>query len=176
MKKQFWIKFAVMLFITVGCLVIDLVTKYVFDAQLSDGREIEIIPYLFNFRLVHNMGAAWGMLAGKQIFLIFLSVTFLIIFVFYYIKEENKSWLLNITFGFLFAGCLGNLFDRIFLGYVRDFIQFAFWKSFPVFNFADAFLTIGVVLFVINIINILIKNSKKTQKNQKNHEKEGKND
>lgn len=175
-KKQFWLRFGVMMAIIVACLVVDLVTKYVFDAKLADDQEIVVIPYLFNFRLVHNLGAAWGMLAGKQVFLIGLSVIFLAIFIFYYIKEQNKTWLLNVTFGFLIAGCLGNLYDRLFLGYVRDFIQFVFWESFPVFNFADAFLTIGVVLFIIYIFIYLAKNNKKTQKNDKKIEKEGKND
>ncbi len=160
MKKKFWIRFSVMMAISVGILVLDLVTKYVFDASLSDGNTISVIPYLFNFKLVHNYGAAWGMLAGKQVFLIVLTLVFLAIFVFYYIKEKNKTWLLNITFGFLFAGCLGNLYDRLVLGYVRDFIQFDFWKSFPIFNFADVALTVGVVLFLVYLLVTYLKNKK----------------
>lgn len=162
-KKKFWIRFSVMMAIIVAILVLDLVTKYIFDAQLADGSTIAVIPYLFNFKLVHNYGAAWGMLAGKQVFLIVLTLIFLGIFIFYYIKEKNKTWLLNITFGFLFAGCLGNLYDRLFLGYVRDFIQFDFWKSFPIFNFADVALTVGVVLFLVYLLVYFLK-SKKAQK------------
>ncbi|MGN1200932.1 MAG: signal peptidase II [Candidatus Caccovivens sp.] len=163
MKKDFWIKFSVMMSIFVSILVLDLVTKYVFDAQLADGSVITVIPYLFNFKLVHNYGAAWGMLAGKQVFLIVLTLIFLGIFIVYYIKEQNKTWLLNITFGFLFAGCFGNLYDRLFFGYVRDFIQFDFWKSFPVFNFADVALTVGVVLFLVYLLIYFLKN-RKTEK------------
>lgn len=158
-KKQFWIRFAVMCAVIVAVLVLDLVTKYVFDATLTD--TVSIIPGLFNFKMVHNYGAAWGMLAGKQVFLIVLSFVFLAIFVFYYIKEKNKTWLLNITFGFLIAGCFGNLYDRLVFGYVRDFIQFDFWKSFPVFNFADVALCVGVVLFVIYLIVYFVKANKK---------------
>lgn len=161
MNKKFWIRFSVMIAIFVAILVLDLVTKYVFDAMLADGNEIKIIPYLFNFKLVHNFGAAWGMMAGKQVFLIALSLIFIIIFVVYYIKEKNKTWLLNVTFGFLFAGCVGNLFDRLIFGYVRDFIQFDFWKSFPIFNFADVALCVGVVLFIIYLILYYVKNKKK---------------
>lgn len=143
MKKKDWIKFSVMMAIIVAILVVDLVTKYVFDAKLAGGESVTVIPYLFNFRIVHNYGAAWGMLAGKQVFLIVLTFIFLGIFIFYYIKEKNKSWLLNVTFGFLFAGCLGNLYDRLIFGYVRDMIEFDFWKSFPIFNFADVALSVG---------------------------------
>lgn len=160
MKKQFWIKFSVMLGIIVAILVVDLVTKYVFDARLADGESIKVIPGLFNFKLVHNVGAAWGILAGRQVFLIAISLVFLAIFIFYYTKEKNKTWLLNVTMGFLIGGCIGNLFDRIFIGYVRDFIQFAFWQSFPIFNFADAFLCIGVVLFVIYLVLYYVKGRK----------------
>ena len=152
MKKKDWIKFSVMMAIIVAILVVDLVTKYVFDAKLAGGESVTVIPYLFNFRIVHNYGAAWGMLAGKQVFLIVLTFIFLGIFIFYYIKEKNKSWLLNVTFGFLFAGCLGNLYDRLIFGYVRDMIEFDFWKSFPIFNFADVALSVGVVLLVVYLI------------------------
>ena len=176
MKKKLWIKIGVLLSVIIGILILDLMTKYVFDATLSDGRTVTVIPYLFNFRLTHNLGAAWGMLAGKQLFLIALSVIFLAIFIYYYVKEENKSWLLTITFAFLIGGCLGNLYDRIFIGYVRDFIQFDFWKSFPIFNFADTFLTIGIVMFVIYLILYFVKNHKKGEKKPEKTEKEDKND
>ena len=139
MNKKFWIKFSVMLAIVTAILVLDLVTKYVLDAQLSFSESVTVIPYVINFKLVHNIGAAWG-------------IFFLAIFIAYYCKEKNKTWFLNITFGFLIGGCIGNLFDRIFIGYVRDFIQFAFWQSFPVFNFADVALTLGVVMFIIYLI------------------------
>lgn len=161
MKKKTVIKMCVMFAIIAVVLALDLVTKYVFDDLLSDGRTITVIPYLFNFKLVHNYGAAWGLMAGKQVFLIALSIVFMAIFIFYYIKEPNKTWLLNVTFGFLFAGCLGNLYDRMVFGYVRDFIQFDFWQSFPIFNFADVALFVGVVMFIIYLIIYFIKNRKK---------------
>ena len=160
MKKKDWIKFSVMMAIIVAILVVDLVTKYVFDAKLAGGESVTVIPYLFNLRIVHNYGAAWGMLAGKQVFLIVLTFIFLGIFIFYYIKEKNKSWLLNVTFGFLFAGCLGNLYDRLIFGYVRDMIEFDFWKSFPIFNFADVALSVGVVLLVVYLIIYFVKETK----------------
>lgn len=164
MKKKDWLKFGIMMAIIVAFLVLDLVTKYVFDAKLAGGEAVTVIPHLFNFRIVHNYGAAWGMLAGKQVFLVVLTFVFLAIFIVYYIKEKNKTWLLNITFGFLFAGCLGNLYDRLVFGYVRDMIEFDFWKSFPIFNFADVALSVGVVLLVVYLIVYFVKDHKSKQK------------
>ena len=77
--------------------------------------------------------------------------------------EKKKSWLFIVTFAFLFAGCLGNLYDRIVFGYVRDFIQFAFWQSFPIFNFADTFLTIGIIMFIIYLLIPLFKKQGKNK-------------
>ena len=77
---------------------------------------------------------------------------------------------MNVTFGFLIAGCVGNLFDRLVFGYVRDFIQFDFWKTFPVFNFADVALVFGVVMFLIYLITYFTKQSKKQKVEDKNEE------
>ena len=155
----------------VALLALDLVTKYVFDATLPYGETKTIIPYLFNFQLSYNDGAAWGMMAGKQVFLIVLTFVFIAIFVWYYIKEKNKSWLFNFAFAFLMAGCVGNLYDRLVFGYVRDFIQFDFWQSFPIFNFADAILCIGFVLFVIYFIVYFAKSSKNKQNKDSKYDK-----
>lgn len=174
MKKQKIAKICVMFAIMAVILTLDLVTKYIFDSTLSDGNSLSIIPHLFNFKLVHNYGAAWGIMSGKQVFLIALSFVFMAIFIFYYIKEPNKTWLLHITFGFLFAGCLGNLYDRLFLGYVRDFIQFDFWKSFPIFNFADVSLCVGVVLFVIYLIIYMVRTKKEQKQNPSDSKKDEK--
>ncbi len=172
MKKKNLVKMLVMFAVIAVILTLDLVTKYVFDDLLANGETVTVIPFLFNFKLVHNYGAAWGLLAGKQVFLIVLSIVFMAIFIFYYIKEPNKSWLLNITFGFLFAGCLGNLYDRLVFGYVRDFIQFDFWQSFPIFNFADVALCIGVVLFIIYLIIYFVKTRKKEKVKEDKNEKD----
>lgn len=172
MKKKNLVKMLVMFAVIAVILTLDLVTKYVFDDLLANGETVTVIPFLFNFKLVHNYGAAWGLLAGKQVFLIVLSIVFMAIFIFYYIKEPNKSWLLNITFGFLFAGCLGNLYDRLVFGYVRDFIQFDFWQSFPIFNFADVALCIGVVLFIIYLIIYFVKTRKKEKVKENKNEKD----
>lgn len=163
MNKSLRNKFIVMSVLIVVILVLDLVTKYVIDGMYEEGTGVSAIPGLFNIISVHNYGAAWGIFEGSQVMLIIMSLIFLGIFIWYFIVEKKKSWLLIVTFAFLFAGCLGNLYDRIVFGYVRDFIQFAFWQSFPIFNFADTFLTIGVIMFIIYLLIPLFKKQGKNK-------------
>ena len=90
---------------------------------------------------VKNYGAAFGILHGYTTFLIIVSLVVLVICFYYYYKNKN----LKISLSFILAGTLGNLIDRIFLGYVRDFIDLNF---FPVFNLADMFNVVGVILII----------------------------
>ena len=163
MTKSLRNKFIVMSVLIVVILVLDLVTKYIIDGMYEEGTGVSAIPGLFNIISVHNYGAAWGIFEGSQVMLIIMSLIFLGIFIWYFIVEKKKSWLLIVTFAFLFAGCLGNLYDRIVFGYVRDFIQFAFWQSFPIFNFADTFLTIGIIMFIIYLLIPLFKKQGKNK-------------
>ncbi len=161
MKKSLINKIIVLSVIIVAILALDLTTKYVFDAMFEEGTGKSL--GIFNLIIVHNHGAAWGIFSGNQVGLVILSLVFLGIFIWFYVVDKKKSWLLTITFAFLCAGCIGNLFDRLVFGYVRDFIQFAFWQSFPVFNFADVFLTFGVVLFAVYLIIYACKKEKKAE-------------
>ena len=149
MSKSLRNKIIVLVVLSVAILALDLITKYVICGMFAENEGITAIPYLFNIIVVHNEGAAWGILSGNQIGLIILSVLLFAFLIWYFVKEKKKSWLLVVSMAFIYGGCIGNLFDRIVFGYVRDFIQFAFWQSFPIFNFADVFLTVGVILFAI---------------------------
>lgn len=160
MSKSLRNKIIVLVVLSVAILALDLITKYVICGMFAENEGITAIPYLFNIIVVHNEGAAWGILSGNQIGLIILSVLLFAFLIWYFVKEKKKSWLLVISMAFIYGGCIGNLFDRIVFGYVRDFIQFAFWQSFPIFNFADVFLTVGVILFAIYLIIFLVKKEK----------------
>ena len=160
MSKSLRNKIIVLVVLSVAILALDLITKYVICGMFAENEGITAIPYLFNIIVVHNEGAAWGILSGNQIGLIILSILLFAFLVWYFVKEKKKSWLLVVSMAFIYGGCVGNLFDRIVFGYVRDFIQFAFWQSFPIFNFADVFLTVGVILFAIYLIIFLVKKEK----------------
>ena len=116
-------------FAAAATLVLDQLTKFLFDnAGLA----------------AHNTGSAFGLKFGITI-PIFLS--FIAIFVIvYYQKQILKNKALAIFSAMILGGVVGNLADRIFLGYVRDFINLRIW---PAFNVADAGLTIGVIGIII---------------------------
>lgn len=102
---------------------------------------------LLNIRQIKNTGAAFGILKDYRFLLIFISIIVMIIAFYYIINIKNKYALYGLSF--ILGGTIGNLIDRIFLGYVRDFIDFGFW---PAFNIADSFITIGGVILVYLLI------------------------
>ena len=138
-----WIK---IILTTILVLVIDLVTKrFLFKIDYFN-----LIPNVISVAgHVENTGAAWGILSGNTIGLIFVSIVMIIaLFVFnHFVKSKNTFYCLG--FGFVIGGAVGNLFDRVAFNYVRDFIFLDFWPTFPVFNIADSFITVAVFLVII---------------------------
>lgn len=120
------------------------------------GKGIEIIKNFFYIMKVENTGGAWGIFSGNVVFLALISL-FVTIMLFSFIKNEEKEKELNklsITYyGLLFSGIIGNLIDRIFNGYVIDFLNFyIFGYDYPVFNIADIFIVVGVILMIIDVL------------------------
>ena len=143
MKK----KYITILIIFITFLAVDLITKSTFV-----GADYVVIPHLFNFHYTQNTGAGFSILAGKTWLLILISVVMIIAIILYDFFAKRTNTLYNISFALILTGAIGNLVDRIFLGYVRDFIQFDFWQNFPIFNVADICLTFGVIFFIIFIL------------------------
>lgn len=127
-------------------LLLDRVTKRLTLAFLP-GADIELLPYL-HLNYVQNTGAAFGMLQNGNV--LFIVVALLIIG--YILKNWKELCACGplVKWGLLFilSGALGNLYDRITLGFVVDFIDLRVW---PVFNVADSFITIGGVLLALSI-------------------------
>ncbi len=114
---------------------------------------IPIIPNILSLTYAKNYGIAFSMLKEKRIIIIAISIL-LISFLIYvlkkdYISKNKDTCLVNIAFGILFGGILGNLFDRIVRGFVIDYINVSF---FSIFNLADIAITFGVVLLIIDNI------------------------
>ncbi len=128
-------------------LIGDLLTKF-----LIKNKNIIIINNFLTFTYTKNTGAAWSLLAGRRFFLIIISVLFLGLIIYYSFKFKNNKRN-NIAFGLIIGGLLGNLFDRIFYGYVRDFISLKFGNYYyPIFNVADIAIVISIILIIIAII------------------------
>ena len=125
--------------------------KFLMENLLLHGR-IEIIPSFFSLTWVKNTGAAWSFFENQTFFLIVIS--FLCLIFLTVIKNTIKDGTLKFwAISLLYAGILGNLIDRIFFGYVKDYLSFTlFHYSFPVFNLADTFIVLGAFLFVITVL------------------------
>lgn len=159
-KKKWWL-YIVELAVIAIILVADLLTKKHFWA-ISEYREL--IPGLFNLSHVQNDGGGFGLFAGKTTALVVITFIVIVGIGIYLVLSLKETEWLRISLVFIFAGGIGNNVDRIKFGYVRDFIQFAFWEDFPLFNIADSFITIGMFMLIGVLIAILVQEGKKNQK------------
>lgn len=128
----------------------DQITKYLAMTKL-EGIEVTFIPKVIDFVYVKNNGAAFNMLSGKVLLLSLISLAFVIgvIFYMFYKKPQNKVYRLSVML--LFAGAIGNMIDRIFRGFVVDFIKTTFIE-FPVFNIADISIVCGAILLMVYVL------------------------
>jgi signal peptidase II len=134
-----------MIIIIILIIGLDQLTKFILNNNLVLNFPYPVIKGFFYLTLVHNKGAAFGILKN-QLFLFISSSIFAIILIYFNLKKsgnKKKLSLNDLALGLILSGAVGNLIDRLFLGYVVDFLDFRVW---PVFNVADSAITIGAVL------------------------------
>ena len=136
-------------------LLIDQVSKAIISSKLSLGQSIPIIRRVWHITSVRNTGAAFGLFKNSTYFFIAVSILAIIIIGTVLIKSIRNKGLLNIGLILIMSGALGNLIDRVRLGYVVDFIDLRVW---PVFNIADSAITIGTILLIFSFIKPNPKN------------------
>ena len=144
---------------------LDQLTKYLVVANMELHQSIAVIPGIFNFTYVQNDGAAFGMLDDQRwIFLVLSTVAIIGILGFMFWKKPQDKLLLS-ALTLVVSGGIGNMIDRIALGYVIDFIDFCafpeIWKW--VFNVADSFVCIGAGIMILWLILDMIRDYKKEQ-------------
>ena len=128
-------------------VAIDLISKYYIQSIMTLGDSTMIIKDFFYLTFVHNYGAAWGMLSGKMELFFVITIVVLVVIGYILFTTDHKKTLLRIALVVILGGTLGNFYDRVVFGYVRDFLNFyPLGYDFPVFNVADSALTIGYVL------------------------------
>lgn len=166
-----------LLFYIIGIAVLtelDQITKVLAESKLMGKPDFKVIGDAFVFSYLRNEGAAWGMLSGKiNLFLIFTAIVVLLVtYVIINLPVTKKYVPLLITCTLLVSGAAGNFIDRVRFGYVRDFIYFKL-INFPVFNVADCYVTVSVVLLIILILFVykeddfnFLKISKKGDNNE----------
>ncbi len=131
--------------------VIDQMIKILIRANLKMFQEKVVIPHFLSLYYMENKGAAFGIFKNSSILLILVALICLVFLISMVHKEKEFSFWSFSGFSLLIGGILGNLCDRFFCGGVTDYLAFMlFHHQFPVFNFADMTITIGVVLFLIS--------------------------
>lgn len=144
-------------------VVIDQVIKYFVSAYLQPIGSVNVIDNLFSLTYVENKGVAFGMFSGMHWLFIALTSVLLAIIIFYMFKKRPKGRFFYICAALIIGGGVGNLIDRIFYGYVIDYISLSFFP--PVCNFADYCITTGTILIVIYLLFLsdILDSSKKAK-------------
>ena len=128
-------------------ILIDQFTKFLIKTNFQLGQSFPLIKNIFHLTYLHNFGAGFGILQQQKWILIFISLIVIGAIFYYFDRIKEKEIFLQVIIGFILGGTIGNLIDRIvYNGYVIDFLDFRIW---PVFNFADSFVTIGVIGLII---------------------------
>ena len=151
-------------------LIIDQLIKFIISHTLKLYQSIPIIKNFFSITYVQNTGAAFSILEDNTSFLIIISVIFIILLDRYIKKEESYNIITSISLGMLMGGIFGNLLDRIIYHSVIDFLDFnIFSYSFPIFNFADICITVGIFIYAIALF--LEKDDNNDRRNIKGNNK-----
>ena len=132
-------------------IIADFVVKRHILASYRVGEVFGGIPGICDFIYVQNTGAAFSMLSNGTVILSIISIAFCIGAGVYWVIKKDKPPILKLVLVLLFAGAFSNAIDRIFYGFVVDFISIK-WFEFPTFNIADMAIVIGAVLAVVYVI------------------------
>lgn len=141
--------------VMIGLFALDLISKTIVEKTLGYHNELTLIPNFLAFELIPNYNAAYGAdfvskwlgTMGARIFFSVFAVAASVAFILVLIKNKGKSKVFRIGIAMFVAGAMGNCIDRMFIGWVRDFVHFTFQPY--IFNIADAELIFGVVLIVV---------------------------
>ena len=144
-------QFIYMSLFALGAAVLDQVTKYITVAMIPLHAKVDFLPGFLGFTYLQNTGAAFSSFEGMQwlfalIFLVFTAG----IFIEYYKKPMGFTTFERWCIAAIYGGGLGNMIDRIRLGYVVDMVETQF-MDFPVFNVADIFITCGCILLLVHL-------------------------
>src|SRR3989344_9547983 len=143
-------KYGVVFSMSLAVILIDQLSKFFVRANFQLNQSIPIINNIFHLTYIQNTGAGFGILKAQALILIFVSIAVIGIILYNFDKIKNKEILLQVLVGFVLGGTIGNLIDRMAYGHVIDFLDFRIW---PIFNFADSFVTIGIIGLIIYLWN-----------------------
>jgi signal peptidase II len=147
LKSRSWVFF----FVLVSTLILDQVVKAWARGAMPEGGSLRGLPWpgVFEFKLTYNMGVAFGLFQGAGVYLAPIAIVIAVAAAWYSVKHPHESSISHVAMGLLASGALGNLYDRVAHGKVTDMF-YARIIDFPVFNIADACITVatGLLIFI----------------------------
>ena len=130
---------------------LDQVTKQIVRNSFDVGHSLPVITGFFDLTYVRNTGAAWGILGGQNASLTILSIVLLVLMLVFRRSFLSDTWEHRFALGLLIGGIVGNVLDRIRLGWVTDFLDFHLYgHHWPVFNVADSAICISVTIYIVS--------------------------
>jgi signal peptidase II len=148
-KIYTWITWAV----AVAAIVLDQASKILVETMMRLGQSDAVIGDLFRLTYIKNAGGAFGIFLGGGWFYFVASIVAVIMILFYLRGMSAHQILPRLSLAMILGGALGNLIDRLRSGVVTDFLDFGIGNTrWPVFNLADAFITVGVILFFLSMM------------------------
>ncbi|MBQ3588872.1 MAG: signal peptidase II [Clostridia bacterium] len=157
-----------MVLIVLFGVLLDQLSKILVVSNLDyimENEPIVLIKHLINLTYTENRGAAFGMLDDHRWIFMTVSIIAIIGMAVYLFGFSKEGWTFQIGLSLIISGGIGNMIDRLALGYVVDMLEFDFME-FAIFNVADSFVCIGAGLVILMLIIELIRESKKNSKNQ----------
>ncbi|WP_392559299.1 signal peptidase II [Orbus mooreae] len=138
------------LLVTVVVFFIDIISKFIIHHTLSYGESIRLCDF-FAITYARNTGAAFSILEGQRWLLAIVAIVISLFIIYMMYKNGRNKKLENFSLALILGGALGNLFDRLYHGFVVDFLDFdlGFWR-YPTFNIADCAICIGIFLFILS--------------------------
>ncbi len=150
--------------ILAAILALDQLVKYAVRSSLEVSESVPVIQNVFHITYVQNTGAAFSMLEGHRAFLIALPIILVIGIIIFIARNRHKeSPILLWALALIGSGGVGNIIDRIWLGYVTDMFDFRIW---PVFNVADIAVCGGCGMLVLYLIVSSVRESREKKENE----------
>jgi len=132
-------------------VILDRISKILTVEFLKGNKSITLIEKVIGLTYETNTGASFGIMKNQKWFLILLPIIMIGVCLYFLIAKKVKSKWAMVSLAFIIGGGIGNLYDRIFYGYVVDMFEFKF-MDFAIFNVADTFITIGCVILALVIL------------------------
>jgi signal peptidase II len=128
-------------------------SKFLVERSMALGQSISVLGDFFRLTFIRNAGGAFGIFLGGGWFYLAASVVAIVLIFLYLARVSSAQILPRISLAMILGGALGNLVDRVRSGEVTDFLDFGVGRlRWPVFNLADAFVTVGVIFFLLTML------------------------